>query len=266
MSRRLLVAGLLASLLSPALPAQSLNDSRLRLDQWASGLHWPTTFAWIAPGEMLVFEKNNGRVRRVKNGTLRNIVLDLNIAYDSERGGLGIAVDPDFANNKYVYIYYSSTSGSGDTSGSWTENRVERYTWDGTNLVNGSGPLVSFVMDSNQGGNGPNHDGGVIRFGPDGKLYGVTGDLNRGRIGATGRVEQNTAKTGSAKVGGMFRINADGSIPADNPFISESDSDLHLWYSYGLRNTYGMAFDPLNGRLWYTENDPDKYDEIDRCP
>jgi aldose sugar dehydrogenase len=266
MSRRLLVAGLLASLLSPALHAQKLNDSRLRLSKWATGLKSPTTFTWIGPGEMLVFEKNNGHVRRVKNGTLRNVVLDLNVAMDSERGGLGIAVDPDFANNSYVYVYYSATSGGGDTSGSWTENRIERYTWDGTNLVSGTGPLISFVMDSAQGGNGPNHDGGVIRFGPDGKLYGVTGDLNRGRIGATGRVEQNTAKSGSARVGGVFRLNTDGTVPSDNPFINESDSDLHLWYSYGLRNSFGMAFDPITATLWYTENGPDKYDEINRCP
>lgn len=266
MSRRLLVAGLLAASLAPTLSAQSLNDSRLRLQKWVTGLHSPTTFAWIGPGEMLVFEKNNGHVRRVKNGTLRNVVLDLNVAMDSERGGLGIAVDPDFANNSYVYLYYSATSGSGDTSGSWTENRIERYTWDGTNLTNGSGPLISFVMDSSQGGNGPNHDGGVIRFGPDGKLYGVTGDLNRGRIGATGRIEQNTAKTGSAMVGGVFRLNSDGSIPGDNPFINESDSNLHLWYSYGLRNSFGLTWDPITGTLWYTENGPDKYDEINRCP
>jgi glucose/arabinose dehydrogenase len=110
------------------------------------------------------------------------------------------------------------------------------------------------------------HDLHGLRFGPDGKLYGVTGDLNRGRIGSPARIEQNTATTGSARVGGVFRINTDGSIPSDNPFINESDSDLHLWYSYGLRNSYGMAFDPLNGNLWYTENGPDKYDEIDRCP
>jgi glucose/arabinose dehydrogenase len=266
MSRRLLTAGMLASLLSPALVAQSLNDSRLRLSQWASGLDGPTTFAWIGPGEMLVIEKDTGRVKRVENGTLRNTVLDLNVAHDAERGGLGIAVDPDFADNSYVYLYYSATSGSSDTSGSWTENRVDRYTWDGTNLVSGTGPLISFAMDSAQGGNGPSHDGGVIRFGPDGKLYGVAGDLNRGRIGGSARVEQNTATSGSARVGGVFRLNPDGSVPTDNPFINETDSNLHVWYSYGLRNSFGVTFDPITGTLWYTDNGPDQWDEIDRCP
>jgi glucose/arabinose dehydrogenase len=260
--------------LLPALPlilaatasAQQLNDTRLRIDKWASGLKSPTQFAWVGPEEMLVFEKDTGKVRRVKAGTVRNVALDLNVDTSSERGGLGIALDPDFANNQYVYLYYSLSSGSSDTSGQWSENRVERYTFDGRNLGQVYGPLISFAQDSGQGGNGPNHDGGVIRIGPDGKLYGVTGDLNRGRMGGTARIEQNTATSGSARVGGVFRINLDGTIPSDNPFINESDANLHLWWSYGLRNSYGMTFDPLNDNLWYTENGPDKYDEINRCP
>ena len=262
--------------LAPALPlflaatasAQSMNDTRLRVETWATGLNSPTAFAFIGPHEMLVFEKDTGRVRRVKDGTLRNIALDLNVDRSSERGGLGLALDPDLANNGYVYLYYSNSSTSGDTSGQWADNRVERYTYDKSTRTLGQvyGPLVSFVMDNGQGGNGPNHDGGVIRIGPDGKLWGVTGDLNRGRFGGDARIEQNTATTGSARVGGVFRLELDGSIPSDNPFVGESDSDLHLWYSYGLRNSFGMAFDPLNGNLWYTENGPDQYDEIDRCP
>jgi glucose/arabinose dehydrogenase len=263
--RNLLVASLLLAAAAPA-PAQTLNDSRLRLETWVSGLKRPTLFCWVGARELLVFEKDTGKVRRVKNGNLKNVALDLSVAYDSERGGLGIAADPDFAHNSYVYLYYSLTSGSGDTVGSWAENRVERYTFDGTNLVNPSGPLISFAMDPAQAGNGPNHDGGVIAFGPDGKLYGATGDLNRGRFGGQERIEQNTAVSGSAFVGGMFRINSDGTIPGDNPFIAESDSNLHKWFSYGLRNCFGMAFDPLTGLLWYTENGPDKYDEINRCP
>ncbi len=246
--------------------AQSLKDTRMRIETWATGLKYPTAFAFVGPDEVLVFEKDTGRVRRVKGGVLKNIALDLNIDQASERGGLGLALDADFANNQYVYLYYSLSSGSGDTSGQWSENRVERYTFDGKNLGNVYGPLVSFAQDNGQGGNGPNHDGGVIRIGPDGKLWGVTGDLNRGRMGSSARVEQNTATSGSARVGGVFRINTDGSIPSDNPFINEGDANLHLWWSYGLRNSYGMAFDPLNGTLWYTENGPDQYDEINRCP
>jgi len=266
MIHRRFLSSALPLFLAATASAQSMTDTRLRVDTWVTGLKYPTAFAFVGPDEMLVFEKDTGKVKRVKAGVVRNVALDLNVDRSSERGGLGLALDPDFANNQYVYLYYSISSAGGDTSGQWADNRVERYTFDGRHLGQVFGPLVSFVEDGGQGGNGPNHDGGVIQFGPDGKLYGVTGDLNRGRMGTPARIEQNTATTGSARVGGVFRINTDGSIPSDNPFINESDTDLHLWYSYGLRNSYGMAFDPLNGNLWYTENGPDKYDEIDRCP
>lgn len=267
--KRLLLSALIAvAWMVPALRAQSLVDNRLRIQTWASGLSSPTTFTWIGSGEMLVIQKNDGKVKWILDGTVKGTALDLKVQNDSERGGLGIAADPDFANNHYVYVYYSSTSATSDsgTFNKWVDNRVERYDWNGTNLVNAYGPLVAFPSDATQG-NGPNHDGGVIRFGPDGMLYGQTGDLNRGRFGSgSQRVEQNTAASGSAMVGGFFRIANDGSIPADNPFITEADPAFHLWWSYGLRNGFGFTWDAVTGMLWDTENGPDKYDEVNRVP
>jgi glucose/arabinose dehydrogenase len=247
--------------------AQTLTDSRLKLANWVTGLSAPTMFAFIGPDELLVIQKNDGMVRYVKAGVIQGTALDLNVNSNSERGGLGIAIDPDFAVNGYVYVSYSASTTSGDSSASdkWLDNRVERYTWNGATLGNVFGPLVAFPSDTAQS-NGPNHDGGPIRFGPDGKLYGQTGDLNRGRFGGTARIEQNTATSGSATVGGIFRLNTDGTIPSDNPFTGESDSALHLWWSYGLRNGYGMCFDPVNGELWNTENGPNLYDEVCRVP
>ncbi|MSR46727.1 MAG: hypothetical protein EXS13_06640 [Planctomycetes bacterium] len=259
---------LLALLFLPGIAsAQTLTDSRLKLANWVTGLSAPTSFTWIGPGEMFVIQKNDGKVRWVKDGVILGTALDLAVNSNSERGGLGIAADPDFANNGYVYVYYSISSTSADTtaSGSWLDNRVERYTWNGSTLSSVFGPLIAFPSDSAQS-NGPNHDGGIIRFGPDGMLYGQTGDLNRGRIGSTGRIEQNTAASGSATVGGIFRLATDGTIPSDNPFIGESDTSLHLWWSYGLRNGYGMTFDRVNGALWDTENGPNLYDEVCRVP
>ncbi|HND56325.1 MAG TPA: PQQ-dependent sugar dehydrogenase, partial [Pirellulaceae bacterium] len=221
----------------------------------------------MGPGEMFVIQKGDGKVRWVKDGAILGTVLDLNVNNASERGGLGIAADPNFATNHWVYVYYSLSTKSSDTAGSseWVDNRVERYEWNGAALVNVFGPLVAFPMISS--GDGPNHDGGVIRFGPDGKLYGVTGDLNRGRFGGGNeRVEQNTAKAGSASVGGVFRINADGTIPADNPFTGEADTSFHLWWSYGLRNSFGLTFDPTSGSMWDTENGPNLYDEVNLVP
>jgi len=262
------LAGLAAALAASTAGAQSLVDSRLEVETWASGLSSPTTFTWIGPGEMLVIQKNNGQVKWIQDGVVKGTALDLTVQNDSERGGLGIAADPDFANNKYVYVYYSATSATGDSSTStrWVDNRVVRYEWNGTNLINAFGPILAFPASAGQA-SGPNHDGGVIRFGPDGMLYGQTGDLNRGRMGGgTERVEQNTATTGSAFVGGIFRVQNDGSVPSDNPFLNESDANFHLWWSYGLRNGFGMCWDAVTGNLWNTENGPNVYDEVCRVP
>ncbi len=259
---------LLAATWPSSAQGQTLVDTRLKLANWVTGLSSPTTFTWIGPGEMLVIQKNDGKVRWVKDGVILGTALDLAVNNSSERGGLGIAADADFANNGYVYVSYSKSTTSGDTSasGSWADNRVERYTWSAGTLGSVFGPLVAFPFDSAQA-NGDNHDGGVIRIGPDGKLWGQTGDLNRGRFGGGDeRVEQNTATSGSASVGGIFRIETDGTIPADNPFTGESDAALHLWWSYGLRNGFGMAFDPVNGELWNTENGPNLYDEVSWVP
>lgn len=269
MNRNAALPVLVALLVPSTLTAQSLNDARLRVETWASGLSSPTTFTWIGPSEMLVFQKNNGQVKWIVDGAVMGTALDLNVNNASERGGLGIAADADFANNGYVYLYYSTTTASGDSSNSstWVDNRVERWEWNGSTLVNPFGPILVFPMDSSQD-NGPNHDGGVIRIGPDGRLWGVTGDLNRGRFGGGDeRIEQNTATSGSASVGGVFRVETDGSIPADNPFVGEADAALHLWWSYGLRNSFGMTFDALNDDLlWVTENGPNVYDEVDPVP
>jgi len=267
---RPLVRSLLVLALAPALAAaQSLTDPRLRTSTWVSGLaNNPTTFCWIGPGEMLVFQKHNGKVRWVKDGVILGDALDVPVNIDQERGGLGIAADPDFANNQFVYVLYSKSSTGVDTAvtAQWLDNRVERYTWNGSTLGNVYGPLIAFAFDAAQD-NGPNHDGGVIKFGPDGKLYGQVGDMNRGSFGGGGeRVEMNTAATGSASAGGIFRINPDGTIPSDNPFVGEADAAFHPWWSYGMRNGFGMTFDRATGELWDTENASYLYDELCRVP
>lgn len=213
------------------------------------------------PSRFFVIEKNSGRVKLVQSGVVSSTVLDLPVNYASERGLLGIALHHDFATNGYVYLYYtrSSTGGDTNTQGAWIDNRVERYRWDGSQLREPT-LIVSFPRDPSQN-NGPNHNGGVILFGPDGKLYGVTGDLNRGFL-SNPRIEQNTSNTAIAGVGGIFRLNPDGSIPAYNPFVSHSDERIRRLWAYGIRNSFGMMFDSLTGRLWMTENGPNVYDEI----
>lgn len=230
----------------------------------ASGLTTPIAIAFLSPVEanrFFVIEKNTGRVKLVENGAVVATVLDLPVNNASERGLLGIALHPDFASNGYVYLYYTRSSTGTDTStqSAWTDNRVERYTWNGSSLANPT-LIVSFPRDTSQN-NGPNHDGGVILFGPEGLLYGVTGDLNRGTL-TNGRIEQNTSTTAVAGVGGIFRLNPDGSIPPDNPFISHANARIRRLWAYDIRNSFGMVFDALTARLWLTENGPNVYDEI----
>lgn len=234
--------------------AQSVADSQFVVTPYVTGLRVPTQIRFLGVDDLLISEKNTGRVVRSQNGVL-STVLDLNVANGSERGLLGLTLDPNFASNSRVYGYYSVSSGA--DGGAWVENRLSRFTWNGTTLGN-EVPLQTFGRATDPLPSGPNHDGGPIVFGPDGKLYGITGDLNRS--GA----EQNTlsAAAQSALVGGVYRLNADGSVPGDNPFVAAANPDFHRWYAYGVRNSYGIAFDPITGTLWDTENGPDLYDEI----
>ena len=238
--------------------AQSLVDPALHVTTFLEGLAQPTGFVFSGAEEGFAIEKATGQVRRFSSGVLAATpALDLAVNSSSERGLLGIALDPDFATNGYTYLYYSASAVAGDSTSSngWLENRVARYQWNGSTLTS-TGVSRAFGTSADGQANGPNHNGGPLLFGSDGKLYGATGDLNRDRT------EQNTVSTGNASsnVGGLYRLNGDLSIPADNPFTG-AQAPL---YAYGVRNSFGMAVDPVTGALWDTENGPDQYDEINR--
>ena len=230
--------------------APILTDPGLSVRQVVAGLSAPTTMAFIGVNDFLVLQKNDGRVRRVTAGVLQSAaVLDLNVDGQSERGLLGIALHPNFPVTAFVYLYFSETS-SDDGSGNGTANRVYRYSWDGSALA-APGTLIADLPISP----GPNHDGGVIAFGPDGKLYIVIGDLNR-----NGQLQNNaTGAPDDSSV--ILRLNDDGTVPGDNPFFAQG-GNLAKYFAYGVRNSFGMAFDPVTGKLWNTENGPNNYDEV----
>lgn len=187
-------------------------------------------------------------MRRVFNGVLQGSpVLDLDVSNDSERGLLGIALHPNFSANHLVYLYFTESSTDG---GSPTFNRVVRYTWDGNGLINQQ-PIINLPVLG-----GPNHDGGIIIFGPDGKLYIVIGDLNR-----NGKLQNNAGGTDPDDTSVILRLNDDGTTPAGNPFAGSAG--FEKYFAYGIRNSFGMAFDPVSGKLWITHNGPDSFDEID---
>ena len=218
------------------LSAQTVKDPLLQVETLVSGLNAPTIMAFIGPDDMLVLQKNNGRVRHILGGVLQpGHVRDVAVDNASERGLLGMAVHPRFPSPPYVYLYFTESSTGSDTSGSPPPlgNRVYRYTWNGTSLTTPTRILSLPVMP------GPNHDGGIIVFGPDGKLYVVIGDLNR-----NGKLQNFPAGPAPDDTSVILRLNDDGSVPTDNPFFSQG-GNLAKYYAYGVRNSYGLAFDPV---------------------
>jgi aldose sugar dehydrogenase len=215
----------------------------------------PTGIRFTGPNEGFFIEKG-GTVKRFAAGSV-STALNLTLASGAERGLLGIELDPQFASNKYVYLYY--TAGSG---GAWTGNQLNRFTWNGSNLI--EAPFATprmFGTEADGQSQGPNHNGGPLVFGRsgvnNGKLFGVTGDLNR-----TGIEQNNKRAATSAFTGGVYRLNSDGTIPTDNKFATHTDPGVRPWYSYGVRNSFGLAFDPATGNLWNTENGLNDFDEI----
>ncbi len=282
-----------------------------------SGLSLPIGLAFLGPNEMLVLEKDTGRVQRVVNGVVTATVLDLGVNSASERGLLGIALHPRFPANPGVYLFWTCRSTAPPTDQFFPDeercldanmfaadsadvlqvpllgNRVDRFRWDGsllhyeTNLImlrafqNDGAPTPPGQGDSSQPPRG-NHNGGVIRFGPDKKLYVQFGD--NGRRGQMQNLENGPGGPMRADdqfggpepddahlTGVILRLNDDGSAPTDNPFFragasmsGEAGANIRKIYAYGLRNGFGMAFDPLSGNLWEQENGDDSFSELNR--
>jgi aldose sugar dehydrogenase len=251
MKRCLLMLVAWLSAYSPVLGAPTLRDSSLSVTEIASGLSFPTTMAFIGSNDILVLQKNDGKVRRVIGGVLQSsAVLDVAVDGNNERGLLGIAVHPNFPTSPFVYLYYTESNTGSDSSGAAAANRVYRYTWNGSTL--GSPLLIADLPVTD----GPNHNGGVITFGPDGKLYIIIGDLNR-----NGQLQNFSGGPAPDDTSVILRLNDDGSIPSDNPFFSQG-GNVAKYYAYGIRNSFGMAFDPVTNKLWMTENGPNSFDEI----
>jgi glucose/arabinose dehydrogenase len=242
---------------SPA-AAQSVTPSSLQVELVAPGLSQPTSMAFIGPRDILVLEKATGKVRRVSFGVLyTDPALDVPVHFLSERGLLGIAVDPDFPANRYVYIYYTESSTGTDTSGSSVPlgNRLYRYTYTDGALID---PVLILDLPVTPG---PNHNGGVLTFGPDGALYLVIGELNR-----NGRLQNFPTGPPPDDTGVIFRVDTQGQGLADNPFYNDAlpSDPMNRYFAYGIRNSFGLAFDPVSGDLWDTENGPGLYDEVNR--
>lgn len=272
------------TLIQPAAPSPIMLDDNLTVSTVVTGLDQPTSLAFIGPNDFLVLEKATGRVRRVANGVVQSTPLDLPVNNASERGLLGIALHPRFQQNGFVYLYWTESSTGADSANidqvPLLGNRVDRYVWNGSTLTFDRNliKLRAFQQDAGQSARG-NHNGGVLRIGPDGKVYVIIGD--NGRRGFL----QNLASGGPVPddqfggpqpddahlTGVILRLNDDGSTPSDNPFFNlstmftgEAAANLKKVFAYGVRNSFGVDFDPLSGTLWTQENGDDAFDEINR--
>jgi uncharacterized repeat protein (TIGR01451 family) len=270
--------------IEPAAVAPSMLDQNLSVRTVVGNLDNPTSMAFLGANDFLVLEKNTGKVQRVVNGQVQSTVLDLAVNNASERGLLGIALHPNFAVNNFVYLYWTESSTGADTGNiadvPLLGNRVDRYVWNGSqlnfdlNLIK----LRAYQADANQPLRG-NHNGGVIRFGPEGKLYIIIGDNGRRgllqNITSGGPVPDDQfggpEPDNAHLTGVILRLNDDGTTPSDNPFFNvnsgltgEAAANVRKIYAYGIRNSFGMAFDPFSTNLWTEENGDDSFDEINR--
>lgn len=233
--------------------AQNLLNSELVYTAVIQGLTSPVAFEFIDESTILVTEKTSGKVKRYVNGVYAGDALTLTIINTGEMGLLGICKDPDFVSNQFVYIFYSRAD---QGTGAWLDDRLVRYTWNGTNLVS---PQAIWVMGPTAQFPDPVmwHHGGYIRFGPDDKLY-----LQRGDMLRFGCMEMNNTPTTIGVSASVYRINTDGSAPPDNPFFGHANEHVEKIWVYGFRNGFGMDWDRSSGKLWFSENGPEVYDEV----
>ena len=231
------------------------HDPKLKAELVVSGLDFPTSMAFIDQNDFLVLEKKTGLVKRVIDGNMMEPLLKLDVSGKDERGLLGIDIDKkEYTGFDVLYVYLSYVE---CRSKETCENKVVRYELDKENnrLLFPKQILAvnSFPDDS--------HVGGVIKVGPDDNVYVTLGDFSCSTCAQFETQAQNF-ENGVSPDGraGILRISPDGD-PVGNGILGE-EYPLNLYFAYGIRNSFGIDFDPLTGYLWDTENGPDYGDEI----
>ena len=202
----------------------------------------PTAMEFSPDGRLFICLQT-GQVRIIKNGSLlATPFLSLSVDSSGERGLLGVAFDPNFFTNHYVYVYYTVPTFP-------IHNRVSRFTAAGDVTAPGS-EVVILNLDNLS--SATNHNGGALHFGPDGKLY----------IGVGENANGANAQTLSNLLGKVLRINSNGSIPTDNPFYNSATGNNRAIWALGLRNPFTFAFQPGTTRMFINDVGESTYEEI----
>src|SRR5215204_834085 len=228
----------------------TLGDSNLNIELVANGINSPTTMAFLGLDDILVLEKDKGTVQRIVNGEiLEEPILDINVNAEDERGLLGIAVSKNTSTGEtFVFLYYTEAEGT-EEGGEPIANRLYRYELVDDKLVN---PRLLLDLPYLPG---PAHNGGVIAIGPDDNVYVAVGELTPTKY-AEGDYRFLSQNYVNGKVpdgrGGILRVTQDGQ-PVGKGIIGD-EHPLDMYYAYGIRNSFGIAFDPITGNLWDTEN------------
>jgi glucose/arabinose dehydrogenase len=207
----------------------------------ANGLSSPTSMDFAPDGRLFVCLQG-GQLRVIKSGSLLPTpFVSLTVNSSGERGLLGVAFDPNFATNNFVYVYYTAPTPS-------IHNRVSRFTANGDVAVAGS----EFVLLDLENLSATNHNGGAIHFGPDGKLYVAVGE----------NAVPSNSQTLTNRLGKVLRINSDGTPPSDNPFFNTATGVNRSIWALGLRNPFTFAFQPGTGRLFINDVGQNAWEEI----
>jgi len=236
-----------------------VKDKNLDIELVAKGIKFPASMSFLDKDDILVTEKNTGMVKRILNGTvLEKPVVNVSVVNTWESGLLGIAIDKDTTTGspRYIYLYYSTPIGIQDRADYRNNQTIEegnllyRYEYDDGKLVN---PELLLKVPYP-----PNftyyHPSGVVLIGPDKNIYLVAGDFDQ-PVTKAQNVDSNLQINGTSAI---YRLTNDGSAAKGNPFGGE----MAKYYAYGIRNSFGMDFDPVTGKLWDTENGPWWADEI----
>jgi parallel beta-helix repeat protein len=252
-------------------------DKDLKIEVVYDGIKLPTAMAFVDNNDILVLEKNTGNILRITNKSMQpEPLLSLNVSQEGERGLLGIAVSQDIrANITYVFLYLTEAGTQNGESESCKNNTNLENSCRETNAPSLFNRLIRYELSANgtklihpksllnvKALPGPIHNGGNVIIGPDGNLYVGIGDVNK----RTNKTQAQNVEDGGIPdgTGGILQLTQDG-LSAANIFSGgtlETQSVLDKYYAYGIRNTFGMDFDPLTDLLWDTENGPNFGDEI----